>query len=100
MTGASGSVMGPSRSAAGAGIGHRRVDRDLSGVGAEVQRRLVTLSVVEREVGDVAVGGQVVTVAGVPVAVREREVGACDLDADPVAGREVVRGNDAADPDR
>jgi hypothetical protein len=34
-----------------------------------------------------------------PVAVREREVGACDLDADPVAGRKVVSGGDADDPD-
>ena len=78
-------VMKPSWPAAGPGVGHRRVDRDLAGVGAEVQRRLVTLSVVQGEVRDRAVGGQVVAVAGMPVAVGEREVGACDLDADPVA---------------
>jgi hypothetical protein len=58
--------MKPSRSAAGPGVGHRRVDRDLAGVGAEVQRRLVTLSVVQGEVGDRAVGGQVVAIAGTP----------------------------------
>src|SRR5215472_9005264 len=34
-----------------------------------------------------------------PVAIREREVGACDLDADPMASRKVVRGGDANDPD-
>src|SRR5262249_2136266 len=92
-------VMRPSRPAAGPGVGHRRVDRDLAGVGAEVQRRLVTLSVVQGEVRDRAVGGQVVAVAGMPVAVSEREVGACDLDADPMASREVVRGCDANDLD-
>src|SRR5215471_8388946 len=90
-------VMKPSRSAAGPGVGYRRVDRDLAGVGAEVQRRLVTLAVVQGEVRDGTVGGQVVAVAGMPVAIREREVGAGDLDADPVAGREVVRGGDAGD---
>ena len=64
-----------------------------------MHRRLVTLSVVQGEVRDRAVGGQIVAGAGMPVAVREREVGACDLDADPVASWEVVRGGDAADPD-
>src|SRR5215470_13845618 len=59
----------------------------------------MTLSVVQGEVRDRAVGGQVVAVADMPVAVREREVGACDLDADPVASREVIRGGDAVDPD-
>src|SRR5215471_1155968 len=92
-------VMKPSRLAAGPGVGYRRIDRDLAGVGAEVQRRLVTFSVVQGEVRDGAVGRQVVAVAGMPVAIREREVGACDLDADPVASREVVRGGDADDPD-
>jgi hypothetical protein len=48
----------------------------------------VTDSVVQGEVRDGAVGGQVVAVACVPVAVPEREAGPGDLDADPVAGRE------------
>src|SRR5215510_12670834 len=92
-------VIWPSRPVAGPGVGHRRIDRDLAGVGAEVQRRLVTFSVVQGEVRDGAIGGQVVAVAGMPVAIREREVGTCDLDADPVASREVVRGGDANDLD-
>src|SRR5262249_41947753 len=55
--------------------------------------------VVQGEGGGGAVGGQIVAIAGMPVAVREREVGACDLDADPVASGEVVRGGDANDLD-
>jgi hypothetical protein len=34
-----------------------------------------------------------------PVAARQREVGARDLDANPVTGRKVVGGGHAADPD-
>jgi hypothetical protein len=59
----------------------------------------VTLSVVQGEVRDRAVGGQVVAVTGMPVTVGEREVGACDLDADSVASRKGVRGGDANDLD-
>ena len=44
-------------------------------------------------------GGQVVAVGGMTVAIRKREVGACDLDAGPVASREVVRGGDTSDLD-
>jgi hypothetical protein len=66
---------------AGPGVRHGRVDRDLAGVGAEVQRRLMTPPMVHSEVRDRTIGSQVVALAGMPVAVREREVGACDLES-------------------
>src|SRR6516164_596968 len=51
------------------------------------------------DASDRAIGGQVVAFASMPVAVRQREVGARDLDANPVTGRKVVGGRHAADPD-